>query len=97
MARFGDSAEAQWFSLICTGYMKMKCPYCNEEMIHGYLNCSMAIWSERKHRVSLLPDSKEKYALHLGYPVFSPHHVESHCCPNCKKLIIDVADTEHNL
>lgn len=27
----------------------MKCPYCNTEMIHGYLNCGMLIWSDKKH------------------------------------------------
>jgi hypothetical protein len=27
----------------------MKCPFCDAEMLHGYLNCGTAIWSERKH------------------------------------------------
>ena len=75
----------------------MKCPYCNTEMISGYLNCGNAIWSERNHKISTLPDSEEKYALHLGPPLFSPHHIESFCCPECKKMIIDVADYENNL
>ena len=56
-----------------------------------------AIWSERKHKISTLPGGKEKYALHLEVPILSPHHVESHCCPKCKKIIIDASDYENNL
>ena len=66
-------------------------------MLHGYLNCGTAIWSERKHIISTNPDSKEKYALHLGTPVMSPNQLESDCCPKCKRLIIDVSDYENNL
>lgn len=75
----------------------MNCPYCNIEMIHGYLNCGTTIWSERKHKLSTLPDGKEKYALHLEAPMLSPHQIESYCCPNCKKIIIDASDYENNL
>ena len=67
----------------------MKCPYCDVEMIPGFLNCGNTIWSERKHKISTLPGGKEKYALHLEVPMLSPHHIESHCCPKCKKIIID--------
>ena len=41
----------------------MKCPYCDVEMIPGFLNCGNTIWSERKHKISTLPGGKEKYAL----------------------------------
>lgn len=74
----------------------MKCPYCNTEMLFGYLNCGNAIWSERKHKISTLPNSKEKYALQLETPMFSFHYIESYCCPKCKKLIIDTADFKNN-
>ncbi len=75
----------------------MKCPFCGTEMLHGYLNCGTMIWSERKHRVSMLPDQTEKYALHLGTPMFTPHHVESQCCPNCKKIIIVTSNYKNRL
>ncbi len=74
----------------------MKCPYCNVEMLHGYLNCGTAIWSERKHKISTKPDGKEKYALHLEVPL-SMHCIESDCCPNCKKMMIDVTEYENDL
>ena len=75
----------------------MKCPYCNEEMLHGYLNCGNTVWSERKHKMSTLPDGKEKYALHLDVPLLHPHHVESDCCPQCHRIIIDASAYESNL
>lgn len=75
----------------------MKCPFCDVEMVHGYLNCGAAIWSGRKHKISLLPDGKEQYALQLGTPMLSPNHVESDCCPNCKRIIIDSSGYEGNI
>ena len=75
----------------------MKCPFCDTEMLAGYLNCGNAIWSERKHKISTLPSLKEKYALHLDVPVMHPNYVESYCCPKCKKIIIDASAYEHNL
>ncbi len=74
----------------------MKCPFCDVEMIHGYLNCGNTIWSERKHKLSTLPNGKEKYTMKLGVPALSPHHIESDCCPKCKRIIIDTSDTENN-
>lgn len=75
----------------------MKCPFCDTEMLAGYLNCGTMIWSERKHKVSMLPGLKEKYALHLEAPLLHPHYIESHICPKCKKLILDASDYENNL
>ena len=75
----------------------MKCPYCNTEMIQGYLNCGMLIWSDKKHKLSLSVDDTERYALKLGKTMLSPHHVESDCCPKCKRIIIDSSDYENNL
>jgi hypothetical protein len=75
----------------------MKCPFCDIEMLRGYLNCGIALWSERKHKIGLLPDGKEKYALRLRTPLVPPHQIKSYCCPKCKKIIIDAEDYENNL
>ena len=75
----------------------MKCPFCNTEMLKGYLNSGTIIWSERKHKISTLPDEKVRYALHLNPPLLSLYHINSFCCPNCKKIIIDAAGYENNL
>lgn len=29
----------------------MKCPFCNIEMISGYLNCGELLWSTKKHKI----------------------------------------------
>jgi hypothetical protein len=75
----------------------MKCPFCDVEMLHGYLNCGAAIWSQRKHKLSMLPDGKEIYALHLETPMLSANYVESDCCPKCKRIILDASGYENNL
>ena len=75
----------------------MKCPFCGAEMLHGYLNCGTTLWSTKKHKISLLVDKKEKYALQLGPPALCPHHVESDCCPKCKTIIINGSDYDNNL
>ena len=75
----------------------MKCPYCDVEILHGYLQGGMMIWSEKKHTISLLPNKKEKYALYLNAPIVSPNSIESDCCPQCKKIIIDSSIYGNNL
>ena len=75
----------------------MKCPFCNIDMLHGYLHCDTAIWSERKHRISTKPDSKEKYALHLEAPMMYLNQIESDRCPKCKRFIMDTSDYENKL
>ena len=39
----------------------MKCPFCDTEMIHGYLNCGIAIYHYRMscQRFSCVTDYKE--------------------------------------
>ena len=75
----------------------MKCPFCDVEMLHGDLTCGGAIWSQRKHKLSMLPDGKETYALHLETPMLSPNYVESNCCPKCKRIILDASGYDNNL
>lgn len=75
----------------------MKCPFCDIEMLQGYLNCGLALWSIRKHKISLLPDDKEQYAFRLKQPIMSPNHVSSCYCPKCKRMIIDCTEYESNI
>lgn len=62
----------------------MKCPFCDIDMIHGYLNCGENVWCTQKHKMSLNVSNDENYALQLGRPMISPHHVESDYCPFSK-------------
>lgn len=75
----------------------MKYPYCGMEMIHGYLNCGAVLWSEKKHKVSMIADDQELYALQLGKPLMSPHHIQSDICPKCKRIILDSSGYSSNI
>ena len=79
------------------GGNEMKCPFCGIEMLQGYLNCGLAIWSTKKHKISLLPDGKEQYAFRLKQPMVSPNHVKSDYCPKCKRMVIDCTEYESNI
>ena len=74
----------------------MKCPVCDLDMVPGYLSCGAALWSEKKHN-RLVPSQKEKYALYLQMPILSPHHIESCCCPKCKRIIVNGGEYPSNL
>ena len=75
----------------------MKCPFCDIEMLQGYLNCGLAIWSTKKHKITPLPKYKEQYAFRLKTPMASLNHVSSSYCPKCKRMIIDCAGYKSNI
>ena len=66
----------------------MKCPYFDVEMIPGFLNCGNTIWSERKHKISTLPDRKEKYALHLKCRCYRPTMLKATAARNAKRSLL---------
>lgn len=77
--------------------MSKKCPYCQEELIHGYIktNREVITWS---------PDSKQKpmfttlwhvyeNEIKLGeYGFFKGGKVSAYRCSKCNKIIIDIND-----
>ena len=69
----------------------MTCPFCGKDMLEGYLHIDMTIWSERKHKISLLPRMKERYALKIGRNFLHPTYVQSDYCPDCERIIIDAS------
>ncbi len=75
----------------------MECPFCKVEMIKGYLQCGTALWSTKKHKLSMLPGKNEQYAFYVKLPMVSSNYIESDCCPKCKRLIIDTSDYKNNL
>ena len=80
----------------------MKCPFCGTEMMQGYLyHQNHMLWSTKKHKISSFPNKKEEqYALYKSFweRLFKkPEPVESVCCPNCKRIIIDSTNYENNL
>ena len=75
----------------------MKCPWCDVEMIHGYLIADKALWSDKRHTFSLLPRRGERWTLRLGPKFFAPNHVESDCCPRCRRIVLSAEYYDGNL
>ena len=75
----------------------MDCPFCKIPMRQGWFQCGMALWSEKKHALTLNPGPGEAYALSLGKTMFSPHQLESWFCPRCRKILLDASGYESNI
>ena len=69
----------------------MKCPYCNTEMILGYIQCRDGVyWSKWKRLIAALPALDESAVL-LSFKnrVFSISAAKAYRCIKCNKIIID--------
>lgn len=69
----------------------MKCPYCNEEMTPGYIQCRDGVyWSEKKRPVAALPPITGKFVdlRTIGHGEYK-HYATAYNCPACKKIVID--------
>ena len=69
----------------------MKCPYCNEDMILGYIESRDGIFCEPKsHFVKALNRiNKDAISLANRDDRLSSDSVYAYRCDNCKKVIID--------
>ncbi|MBU5484357.1 hypothetical protein KQI86_08450 [Clostridium sp. MSJ-11] len=69
----------------------MKCPYCEGEMKRGFIR-------GEKYSLKWVPEEK-KNAIFLSLVkgiklsnLYDTDGVESFCCENCKKILIDIED-----
>ena len=72
----------------------MKCPYCNNEMQKGYIQCRDGVtWTPKKQWVAAF-SSLGAGAVPLGKDNgLSPNSVaEAYHCGTCKKVIIDYSE-----
>ena len=71
--------------------MNMTCPFCQREMLPGFLNAAgrQMLWSEREHSVLLVPRRGERYALRTQGTWVSNSSVQADYCPDCQRIIID--------
>lgn len=70
-----------------------KCPYCNTDMLSGYIQCRDGVyWCKNKRKIAALPPFKDNIALANQAGVFNGHSVEAYNCPKCKKIIIYYED-----
>lgn len=68
----------------------MKCPYCNEETVKGYIQCRDGVnWTEKKQFVAALSVfGKDRVSLANGASE-NNSAVYAYKCAKCKKIIID--------
>ena len=68
----------------------MKCPYCNEEMVKGYIQCRDGVdWTEKKQVIAALSAlGKGRTSLANG-AAEDNSAVYAYKCEKCKKVIID--------
>lgn len=70
----------------------MKCPYCNEEMIKGFLTSSLDISFVIDNPNGKLFRIKKSGDLELTEGLGGIPHCEAYRCSSCKKIIIDYAN-----
>lgn len=68
--------------------MNKRCPYCNQEMESGYIQCRDGVtWTKKLQPVAAL-SWLSSTAVHLSESAFNPN-VEAYICKECRKIIID--------
>ena len=71
----------------------MKCPYCENEMLSGYIQCRDGVyWAEKIRPVAAVPvlsGNMINLEGEAGGGAFGGHAAVAYRCRNCKKVIID--------
>ena len=69
----------------------MNCPYCNEEMKQGYIQCRDSVaWTSKKSMVTAFSAwSSDAIALGDGSGMFSSSCATAYNCLKCKKIVIN--------
>lgn len=69
----------------------MKCPYCDKEMIAGYIQSSGHIyWSENIRKVAGIPPRKNGMCISDNTGMGSGHMAKAVFCKECRKIIMDI-------
>ncbi len=72
------------------GVMGMRCPFCVDEMEHGYIQGgNILVWVRKKHHISLEPREGE---VQLDRNYVTNCAVPAWICKHCEKVIIDYSD-----
>lgn len=68
-----------------------KCPYCNEEMESGYIQCRDGLWWAKKKRLVAAFPNLDKMSVKLSIEdgPFSGCAARAYLCRTCKKIIVD--------
>ncbi len=70
----------------------MRCPYCDQEMEKGYIQCRDGVyWRKKMTPVPTIPLGKGIVSLNQekGMPGFGGDATVAFLCVDCKKIVID--------
>ena len=71
----------------------MKCPFCGEEMVLGYIQCRDGLnWTPKKFPVAALSCFAPGRISLTSIPDQSSRTVLAHHCSQCKKVVIDYGE-----
>jgi hypothetical protein len=73
------------------GGSAMKCPYCNQEMVKGYVQSARPVfWSPEKKKLFFKPSLQVDFYVSKGF--WNGCFGESQYCQYCKKVIISLEE-----
>ncbi len=73
----------------------MKCPYCGEDMIRGYIQCRDGLhWTPKKFPVAALSVFSQGSISLANGAAENNRTIFAHHCGRCKKILIDYADEQ---
>lgn len=73
----------------------MECPYCQQEMISGYIQSSNPlVWEKKILYGVILPTSEGGMLLSDYFTFIKSHAISSHYCKSCNVLISKLDDKE---
>ena len=68
----------------------MKCPYCGNEMINGFIQSSRGVFfATEEHSAWFLPNTSKGEFFISSNNWTAPTCVASYHCSDCKKVVID--------
>lgn len=68
------------------GVMKLKCPYCNTDLIEGFIEGGRYSFKWHNKDMNFI----EKYTVFGGEVLYGDRLVKCFRCKNCNKIIIDL-------
>lgn len=76
----------------------MLCPYCGQEMQQGCLQQDrggLFTWVPKGREAGLFPGRRDKGLIRFGgYDGILGGRAKVFCCPDCRKLLVDLEDDE---
>ncbi|MBR4460979.1 MAG: hypothetical protein IKS51_00065 [Erysipelotrichaceae bacterium] len=67
----------------------MNCPYCNEEMVNGYIQSANQIYFNKGNKARFFASGDLRSRGLTRVSLRAPY-IRSYLCENCQKIILDI-------